>query len=73
MAEETDERWQDDTRRDGVAIRRGLVPDTFMVMPGAKGLPVVACPCCGKLLMTKRAAMLVADQLYPMEPGDAAT
>ena len=56
--------WESDTkRRDGLYLHK-LADEAWAIR--YKGKDVTACPCCDKPL-TRRAARLVADAVYPVE------
>jgi hypothetical protein len=65
---DTGARWYSDVRRsDGLTIDVGD-DGVFVIMPAdARAPPLRTCPCCDRPLLTPRAAMLVADQVYPLE------
>jgi hypothetical protein len=58
-------RWIEGNRSDGLAIVKGI--DGLVIMPAGERLPVDKCPCCDKPFGTIRAAMLVADIMFPIE------
>jgi hypothetical protein len=62
----SDERWTDDLHRaDGIKIVRHP-EDAGAWIVVAPGGSIDECPCCGKVMLSPRAARLVADIVYPM-------
>jgi hypothetical protein len=55
--------WTGDQRADGVEVREMLNGAYEIVRPGSPA--VDRCYCCGAILLTARAAKLVADRMYP--------
>jgi hypothetical protein len=55
-------------RRDGVRIElHPSDPERFQIAT-PNGATLDTCPCCGKGLPSRRAARLVADEVYPVVP-----
>lgn len=51
-------------RIDGVLVTLGEAG--WIIIPGRDKMPISYCPCCDKTFVTARAAMLVADQMFPL-------
>jgi len=63
----SDKRWNDDnTRVDGVRIMRHPHDANAWIIVAHEGASVDECPCCGKPMISTKAARLVADIVYPV-------
>jgi len=64
------DRWKDARRGDGLVVRETL-DQTWLILPADDRPAISICPCCDKPFASQRAAMLVADEVYPMQGGTA--
>ena len=72
--------WRGIERVDGMRVCKATVfyedipeeyADTWMVRPPDDRRDIVSCPCCVGMIHSKRAAMLLADKVYPVQGGSA--
>jgi hypothetical protein len=55
--------WQDCKRRDGLTVHEQ--PDGTWAIRPLEGASVVSCPCCDRLLRSRRMAMILAETMFP--------
>lgn len=62
-------KWESDTKRaDGLYVQK-MANEKWVIR--FNGTVHTSCPCCGRMMMSARAARLVADQQFPQR--EAAT
>jgi len=60
--------WNEDNwRRDGLTVVESADTGQWIILPGDDKPAMAMCPHCGFPFASKRAAMLIADKVYPLE------